>query len=285
VFSIKKLKFQNVLAKGTLIMKLKWMSIQFINMILVLGINSVNKPTLAATQFNDTSNNNAVNGNSILVENTENQINNFIGDVTNFVQEDLFSPITNLINSTIGAFQIPDIFQLWNQILGGSVNQSPGAILSEILENKTNGQSSYGIREDIGKNTTRNVVNEIANQTTLGETAQTQMAQIKEATRQDTQAIINLGEESQSLDVTQQILQNLSQQTALNSQINERIFQEAQQARIDRALNNTLITQTAKELAAINTADRRKSIAAGNAMSQQAGLLMMPGGVTLGNEQ
>lgn len=110
------------------------------------------------------------------------------------------------------------------------------------------------------------------------------MAQIQQATRQDTQTIINLGEESQSLDVTQQILQNLSQQTALNGQINERIFQEAQQARIDRALNNTLITQTAKELAAINTADRRKSIAAGNAMSQQAGLLMMPGGVTLGND-
>ncbi|WP_413176233.1 hypothetical protein [Anabaena azotica] len=270
-------------------MKLKWMSIQFITMILVLGINSVNKPTLAATQpnnvaNNNVANNNAVNGNSILVENTENQINNFIGDVTNFVQQDLFSPITDLINSTIGAFQIPDISKLWNQILSGTVNQSPGAILSEILENKTNGQSSYGIREDIGKNTTRNVVNEIANQTTLGENAQTQMAQIKEATRQDTQTIINLGEESQSLDVTQQILQNLSQQTALNGQINERIFQEAQQARIDRALNNTLITQTAKELAAINTADRRKSIAAGNAMSQQAGLLMMPGGVTLGND-
>lgn len=274
-----------VLIKGILIMKLKWISIQFITMILVVSISPLNKPTLAATQPNNTSNNNAVNGNTILVENTENQINNFIGDVTNFVQEDLFSPITNLINSTIGAFQIPDISQLWNQILSGSVNQSPGAILSEILENKTNGQSSYGIREDIGKNTTRKVVNEIANQTTLGETAQTQIAQIKEATRQDTQAIINLGEESQSLDVTQQILQNLSQQTALNGQINERIFQEAQQARIDRALNNTLIIQTAKELAAINTADRRKSIAAGNAMSQQAGLLMMPGGVTLGNEQ
>jgi hypothetical protein len=273
-----------VLAQGILIMKLKWISMQFITMILVVSISSFNKPTLAATQPSNTSNNNAVNGNSILVENTENQINNFIGDVTNFVQQDLFSPITDLINSTIGAFQIPDISQLWNQILSGSVNQSPGAILSEILENKTNGQSSYGIREDMGKNTTRNVVNEIANQTTLGETAQTQMAQIKAATRQDTQTIINLGEESQTLDVTQQILQNLSQQTALNGQINERIFQEAQQARIDRALNNTLITQTAKELAAINTADRRKSIAAGNAMSQQAGLLMMPGGVTLGND-
>jgi len=157
--------------------------------------------------------------------------------------------------------------------------------MSERTENKTNGQSSYGIRADIGKDTTRNVVTEIANQTTLSQTAQTQMAQVKQVTQQDTQKIISLGEESQSLDVTQQILQNLSQQTALNSQINQRIFQEAQQARIDRSLNNTLIVQTAKELAAINTADRRKNIAAGNAMTQQAGLLMMPGGVTLGDEK
>ena len=265
-------------------MKLKFISIQFISLLLVLSINSINKPALANTQPNNTVNGNQVNGNNIFVENTENQINDFLGDVKNFVQDDLFSPITNLINSTIGAFQIPDISKLWNQILGGSAIQDPGAIWSEILENKTNGQSSYGIREDIGKDTTRNIVTEIANQTTLSQTAQTQMAQVQQVTQQDTQKIISLGEESQTLDVTQQILQNLSQQTALNSQINQRIFQETQQARIDRALNNTLIAQTAKELAAINTADRRKSIATGNAMTQQAGLLMMPGGITLGKD-
>ncbi|WP_414553069.1 hypothetical protein [Anabaena sp. CCY 0017] len=91
-----------------------------------------------------------------------------------------------------------------------------------------------------------------------------------------------MGEESQNLDVTQQILQNLSQQTALNSRVKERMLQESQQARIDRALINTITAQTAKELSAINTADRRKSIAAGNAATQQMGLLIMPGGMTLG---
>ncbi|MHC5720502.1 MAG: hypothetical protein ACYTX0_52895, partial [Nostoc sp.] len=91
--------------------------------------------------------------------------------------------------------------------------------------------------------------------------------------------------ESQSLDVTQQILQNLSQQTALTSRVNERMLIEAQQARIDRGLSNTLTAQTAKELSAINTADRRKSVAAGNAATQQAGLLIMPGGITLGSDK
>ncbi|MBD2666216.1 hypothetical protein B6N60_04886 [Richelia sinica FACHB-800] len=264
-------------------MKLKFMATQYTSMILILSAISIHQPAIANTQnTNSIDVSNQANSSNIFVENTGNQINEFIGDVKNFVQQDLLSPINNLINSAIGALQIPDIAKLWNQILGGSASNSPGAILSEILENKTNGQSSYGIRQDIGKDTTRNIVTEIANQATLGETAQTQITQREQATRQDTQAIINLGEESQSLDVSQQILQNLSQQTALNSKVNERILQEAQQARFDRALNNTLIAQTAKELAAINTADRRKTIAAGNAMSQQAGLLMMPGGITLG---
>ena len=98
-------------------MKLKFISIQFISLLLVLSINSINKPALATTQPNNTVNGNQVNGNNIFVENTENQINDFLGDVKNFVQDDLFSPITNLINSTIGAFQIPDISKLWNQIL------------------------------------------------------------------------------------------------------------------------------------------------------------------------
>ncbi|MCC5631969.1 hypothetical protein LC613_30240 [Nostoc sphaeroides CHAB 2801] len=170
-------------------------------------------------------------------------------------------------------------------IMNGSANNDPGAVLSETLENKTNGQSSYGIREDLGKYATRTVATEIANQATLSQTAQSQMAQIKQATQQDTQESVSLGEESQSLDVTQQILQNLSQQTALSSRVNERMLIEAQQARIDRALSNTLTAQTAKELSAINTADRRKSVAAGNAATQQAGLLIMPGGITLGSDK
>ncbi|MCC5625432.1 hypothetical protein LC574_30820, partial [Nostoc sp. CHAB 5715] len=139
--------------------------------------------------------------------------------------------------------------------------------------------------EDLGKYATRTVATEIANQATLSQAAQSQMAQIKQATQQDTQESVSLGEESQSLDVTQQILQNLSQQTALSSRVNERMLIEAQQARIDRALSNTLTAQTAKELSAINTADRRKSVAAGNAATRQAGLLIMPGGITLGSDK
>ena len=130
----------------------------------------------------------------------------------------------------------------------------------------------------------RNAAFGIADGSTLSQEAQANSRQILEATKQDIQQNIQLGEESQSLDVTQQILQNLSQQTALNAQVNERILQEAQQARTDRAINNVLLSQAAQEISAINTSDRRGSIASGNQASIQAGMLMLPGGGYLGQQ-
>ncbi|MDF5708245.1 MAG: hypothetical protein PUP90_11310 [Nostoc sp. S4] len=270
-------------------MKSKLTFIRLIALILILELGSIASPALARTQDNGrdpvaAAVSNKTTG-SIFTSDTASQINDFVGDVKNFAQNDLFNPLGNLLNSTLGAIQIPDLNKVLARIMNGSANNDPGAVLSETLENKTNGQSSYGIREDLSKYATRTVATEIANQATLSQTAQSQMAQIKQATQQDTQENVSLGEESQGLDVTQQILQNLSQQTALSSRVNERMLIEAQQARIDRALSNTLTAQTAKELSAINTADRRKSVAAGNAATQQAGLLIMPGGITLGSDK
>lgn len=271
-------------------MRLKWMTIRLMMLFLVVGVGSVNGPAFARTQ--DTGKDpveaairDQVNGSNVYVPNTGNQINDFLGDVQNFVQNDLLSPVNNLIQSTLGAFQVPDLSQLWSQIMGGSASRDPGAVLSETLENKTNGRSSYGIREDLSKYAARATATGVADQSTLSQAAQTQMAQVRQATQQNTQESVRLGKESQGLDVTQRIMQNLSQQTALNSQVNERVLQEAQQARVDRAIGNTLSAQTARELSAITTADRRKNISAGNAASQQGGLLMMPGGVTLGSDQ
>lgn len=271
-------------------MQLKWILIRFITPFLVLGIGAVSNPAFARTQ--DTGSDpveaaiqDQVNGSNVYVSSTENQINDFLGDVQSFVRDDVLSPVNNLIQSTLGAFQLPDLSQLWSQVMGGSANRDPGVVLSETLENKTNGRSSYGIREDLSQYISRATATGVADQSTLGQEAQTQMTQVRQATQQNTQESVRLGEESQGLDVTQRIMQNLSQQTALNSQVNERVLQEAQQARVDRAIGNTLSAQTASELSAITTADRRRTISAGNTASQQGGLLMMPGGVTLDSDE
>ena len=84
--------------------------------------------------------------------------------------------------------------------------------------------------------------------------------------------------------MSQQILQNLSQQTALSAQVQNRLYAEAQQARTDRALGLVLNAQTAKEISAANIASRQSNIASGNIASLQSGMMMMPGGATLGSD-
>lgn len=271
-------------------MRLNGISIRLLTLILVMSFGTVSSPALARTQ--DTGRDpvaeatrDRLTGNNLYVPNAGDQINDFLGDVQSFVQSDLLGPVNHLIQSTIGAFRVPDLSQLLSQIMGGSASREPGAVLSEALENKINGQSSYGIREDLGKFAARATATGVVNQSTLSQAAQAQMLQIRQATQQNTQENVRLGEESQGLDVTQQIMQNLSQQTALNGQVNERMLQEAQQARVDRAIGNTLTAQTARELSSITTADRRRTISAGNTASQQGGLLTMPGGMTLSSEQ
>ena len=136
---------------------------------------------------------------------------------------------------------------------------------------------------ELDRQAQRNTAIGIADGSTLSEEAQAQSRSVLQTTEQDTTQNVQLAEESQSLDVSQHILQNLSQQTELNAQVNARVLQEAQQARTDRAINNVLLSQAAQEISAINTSDRRGSITSGNQASSQAGMLMLPGGGYLGH--
>ena len=106
-----------------------------------------------------------------------------------------------------------------------------------------------------------------------------------EATRQSTETNIGLANDSQSQDVTQRILQNLSQQTALNAQTNERILQETQKVGSNGAISNVLAAQSASLASENNTSERRQDIATGNQASRQASMLTMPGGFTLKDQE
>lgn len=215
------------------------------------------------------------------IESTLKQVNQFMDDIGGFVQNELFGSLNEILSSSLGAINIPDLSQVSRQIIKVPTSNIEGTQLSDLLETKSSqldGKGSYSIMSEFDGQAQRNAAVGIADGSTLSQEAQVNSRQVLEATKQDTQQNIQLGEESQSLDVTQQILQNLSQQTALNAQVNERILQEAQQGRTDRAINNVLLSQAAKEISAINTSDRRGSIASGNQASLQAGMLMLPGG-------
>lgn len=211
------------------------------------------------------------------------QVSDFFGSIQNFVAN-LPETFEGLLSRTIGTLGIPDLKQASDQAEDTPTSEDEATALSEQLENQQDGQGSYAIRNDIADKASRDTALGIANSATLSEQAQQEQAQRAQQAAQLTQQNLQLGQESQSLDVTQQILQNLSQQTALNGQVNHEVLREAQQARIDRAIANTLNAQQARDLSIITTTDRRQGIAAGNAATQQTGLIALPGGYYLGSD-
>jgi hypothetical protein len=168
--------------------------------------------------------------------------------------------------------------------MGSSTSNNAGTELSEILENKTGSEGrlgSYAIRDDYNLQAQRTAAISTANNTSLSREAQARSAQILTATRADTETNIQLGNSSQNMDVTQRILQNLSQQTALNGVVQARLLGETQSTKNNSAISNVILSQAAKEISAQNTTDRRGRITSGNLANQQAGLAIMPGGLSL----
>jgi hypothetical protein len=260
---------------------------------IINGQNIVPGRTPTTSQVADlglkTVNNNTQQGGSQYtpMNSVNNQINGFVNEITGFINNDILGTINGLISSTIGAIQIPDFGEIVNLIMGGATSSNPATILSEKLEAKSGSSASgsYGVMDDYSKQAQRTAAVNTANATNLSTEAQAQSAEVLEATRLGTETNIGLANDSQSQDVTQRILQNLSQQTALNAQTNERILTETQKAGNNGAISNVLAAQTAKEASEKNTSERRQDISAGNQASQQSSMLTMPGGYTLNNQE
>ncbi len=205
-----------------------------------------------------------------VLANSRNGTNNF----------NLFDFLSQILNSFVNYLDIPDLGSIFGDIIGSSENpHQQGGELAGTLENRP--PDSYSILEDVADKTEQDLAIQIANDTTLSQEAQTNSINLAQAVEANVAENVQLGEESQNLDVSQQILQNLSQQTALNAQTQGIIIQQNQHSQLNQALTNLLNAQQAEELSESNTAQRREKEAAGKASIAQAGLLFLPGGITL----
>ena len=206
--------------------------------------------------------------------------------------------ITSEIESTLSSFQgelkVPDLKEAVKSIMDGNTSESEGTKLSAALEKKP--EDSYSLRENTAELAERESAVSEANKATLSKEAQQKQAQMKEIVQQnveqtgrESQNSMELGADSEGQDVTQNIMRNISeqsaiasQQAALSAENQSALVMQGQQAQIDRSLGNILNAQQAEELNEINTAQRRQDAAAATASSTQAGLFQMPGGITLG---
>ena len=218
--------------------------------------------------------------------NLREQINDELGRTGDRVIDTIFG---NLPDSIVGFFggleetvddfvrsRIPDIGKIIDLVFNRDLSEAdlPSRQQSETLEGTPD---SYAISESETDAIVREILVETVESSSLNESAQSTLKQTAVLVQKTVDESVNLGEDSQNRDVTQQILQNLSQQEAISATRQGVIIQQNQQARVDRAISNILNAQQAEELAAINAAKRREEIGTTNLPVRQWGLLRLPG--------
>ena len=187
--------------------------------------------------------------------------------------------IAQVLQGNLSGLGIPDTSKTASTIFQDG-NLGTSSTLANRLEIKTP-QSSYGVKADLNHSSDRDAARGIAYSSAISEGAQTQGAQRLRSVGNAVTANTQLGQESQTLDVTQQIMQNLSGQMGQDAQIQAALYGEAYQARIDRANGLILQTQMAELLNGKNASDRRAAIAINRSAGRGAAFLNLPGGKVL----
>lgn len=223
--------------------------------------------------------------------------------------DNIIDSLNQKLTEITGVLGLPDLQQVMDSIMSDSTSDNQGTELSARIENKPDG--SYAIQSDLAEQAALKTANIQADSATLGEEAQLHTSsqiqlvrdrvnnniQLSEESADLSNESQTLGSQSQSLDVSQQILQNISAQSALQAEQNaktasqmaaiaenqEVLIQLHQQAKIDRALANIVDAQQASNLSEVNTTQRREDASISITSSTQAGMLFMPGGMTLEN--
>lgn len=204
----------------------------------------------------------------------------FANDENNHENNNLFDFFSQVITSFTDYLNIPDLGSIFSLIIGNTENPNQeGSELASNVENQP--RDSYSIKEDIVEKTEQDLAIQVANDTALTQEAQTDEINLAQAVETNMLENVQLAQESQNLDVTQQIMQNISQQIALNGQTQGILIHQNQETQLNQALGNLLNATTAEAVSENNTAQRREKLAAGKTSIIQAGLLLLPGGVTL----
>lgn len=188
--------------------------------------------------------------------------------------------IDQWLNSAIASLGIPDLAQVTASITQGNQDQSAPSQLAAALENGST-QTSFSIRSDLSRNSEWDASRGTAYGSVLSKQAQTRGQQKRDAVGQAVRSNSSLAQESQGLDVTQQILQNVSAQLGHQGEVNAALFDEAEQSRIDRAHDLLLQSQITETTLGRNVGDRRTEKATARSVARGMTWLNLPGGKTL----
>ncbi len=186
---------------------------------------------------------------------------------------------TDWVSGLIGDFNFSNVInvqEILRNIMSGIDLPSEFDISTAVESNQEN---SFAQRKDYGESTQRNAVLATVEDATLSDEAQQKTVDDCNFVVDTTQAIYDLGEDSQGLDTTQQIMQNISAQLGQQASVDSLMSEDTTQIRQSLALSATLQSQIATKLHEQNVTERRNVTSSKNLESAGAGGINVPGGL------
>jgi hypothetical protein len=179
---------------------------------------------------------------------------------------------SNTVEITTGALGLPDAKQIEAEIQ----NARPSAF-EEITGSKTGGEGSPVIKLDLVTQFERNLTDEVADQTALTEEGQQKLRENAEAATAALEGSQQLAQDSESQDVSQNILRNISGQLALQQQTGTLTTVDNQLRARDDALRNKMLVDAVRELQGGRIQDRRETASAYSDAITQGAQIILPG--------
>lgn len=185
--------------------------------------------------------------------------------------------LENEIEQVIGAVGQPDPESAAESIEGGET-----AALNEVFYSRHGGDGSPVLKENLKMLLDADSAEEAAIESALSEQAQELLQANADVANQALDFSTELAEDSETQDVSQNILRNLSSQALAAQQTDTLLALDAQVRRRDDAHRNVVLANTLRETQRHRAQERQKDAAAHASVMVQGSLFTLPG---LGTEE
>jgi hypothetical protein len=175
-------------------------------------------------------------------------------------------------DGSVGAMGIPD-----PTVVFANIEDRQTSATEELLGTKQGGDGSPVIKDDTGYMFDVELARETANASALGADAQEKLQANGELATSALKSSQQLAEDSENQDVSQNILRNISAQTAASQQTDTLLALDAQARARDDAIRNRLNANAVAQLQRDRAAKRQTDASAFGAALTQGGQFYLPG--------
>ena len=177
----------------------------------------------------------------------------------------------SLMSGAEGALGLPD-----PKVIEENINQSGTSPTEEVLATMTGGEGSPVIKLDAKEIFDADLAEEVGRASALTQEGQAKLAQNVEVANQSLTTSQELAEDSESQDVSQNIMRNISVQQAASQATDTLLAIDAQLRQRDDALRNIVESDALRQLKRDRVSQRRMDASAYSFAITHGGLISLP---------